>query len=253
MLLALAQEYGELLQFLSYKIYATTETNVHSTCYLQHRIKCANKSSNINSCHEPWSGTPLLQYLKLCTAEGLDRGLYGASFLNVRGKTKAKPSASPIYYQWKEPEKELASTLTHTTKSRGSTRGRRLGLWNVLLANKRCLVRSAIFELPGMRFCLSDAFIKLVLSMVVILMFDHRCFRWRWPYPFLRWSVHQKTKSPTSDSLGLWKNICDIGLLSTGGQWFPPLILSLGSAILDSVMGTFGGYRRPCDNLATPS
>ena len=115
--------------------------------------------------HETGSGRPLVLYLKMCIAEGLDRGLSGTSFLKfVRDKTNAKLPASTIYYHMaKNPRKDWQALWRRIPCLVDRLESAGLRCEKFFRQTKDVSVfESLIFELPGMRFCLTDAFIKLV-------------------------------------------------------------------------------------------
>lgn len=178
------QSYNEAVALLSEKIVSTgvcvKEVKVSIS---QHVFKCKDcnvtyrVTKNLNDettwdvymrgihGHEKGAGKPLVQFLKMCIAEGIDRGLSGGNLLKfIRDKTKAKLPASTIYYHMaKNPTKDwqtiwrkipslvdrMESTGLHCEKFFVEKDG-------------ESIFESVIFELPGMRFCSSDAFLRLV-------------------------------------------------------------------------------------------
>lgn len=115
--------------------------------------------------HEKGTGKPLGQFLKMCIVEGLDCGHSGASLLKfVREKTRTKLPASTIYYHMaKNPRKDWQAlwrkipSLVNRFESTG------LHCEKFFVENDgQYIFESVIFELPGMKFCSSDAFLQLV-------------------------------------------------------------------------------------------
>ena len=115
--------------------------------------------------HEKGTGKPLVQYLKMCITEGIDRRLSGASLLKfVRDKTKTKLPASTIYYHMaKNPTKDWQAIWRKIPSLVDRLEGAGLHCEKFFLEEgDRSIFESVIFELPGMRLCSSDAFLGLI-------------------------------------------------------------------------------------------
>lgn len=112
--------------------------------------------------HEGKKGKPLIQVLEYAINEGLARQLSGVKLIRyVRNETRSETPASTIYYHMRKNPNKDWKLLWKQLPALGQ-RMEEAELRFQEFRNQENVLESVAFELPGAKFCKSDAFLGLV-------------------------------------------------------------------------------------------